>query len=214
MGQPWPQSTTSLQSQDEHPLTLTAPFPAGISSSDEESSSSLLSALTAEFVTRERLAAAQERPKEIRTDPLTSKQPPACRRAPAGRAASHPHTCPNTTAAALATGRCPAPAPPPSPHGQDKTPARICTFPGAGLQQMTLSQNISDTGFFVRLHKPMPPTSAVPELTRPTKKSPSLTRESGDPLLDLLEGAPQWAVLDSQGFTQATTPIPSLPNES
>lgn len=59
VGQPWPQSTVSIQSQGEQPLTLTAPFPAGISSSDEESSSSLLSALTAEFVTRERLAAAQ-----------------------------------------------------------------------------------------------------------------------------------------------------------
>lgn len=59
VGQPWPQSTLSIQSPGEQPLTLTAPFPAGISSSDEESSSSLLSTLTAEFVTRARLAAAR-----------------------------------------------------------------------------------------------------------------------------------------------------------
>lgn len=58
LGQSWPQSTISLQSQEKHSLTVTAPFPAGLSSSDEESSSSLLSTFTPEFVARERLAAA------------------------------------------------------------------------------------------------------------------------------------------------------------
>lgn len=64
---------------------------------------------------------------------------------------------------------------------------------------MRLSQNTTDTRcfFVVRLHKAMPPTSAVAELPRATKKSPFLTRESGHPLLasrDVLEGALQWAV--------------------
>lgn len=64
LGQSWPQSTISLQSQEKNCLTAIALFPAGVSSSDEESSSSLLSTFTPEFVVRERLAAAQKRAME------------------------------------------------------------------------------------------------------------------------------------------------------
>lgn len=81
---------------------------------------------------------------------LASRWPLVCRKAPAGRAGSHLHTCPNTTAAVLVTGECLAPPPRPSPHHQDKEPAKICMFPRAGLQRTRLSQNVSDTWVFVK----------------------------------------------------------------
>jgi len=93
--------------------------------------------------------------------PLTSRWPLVCRKAPAGRAGPHLNTCPNTTTVVLETGRYFAPPPHPSPHHQDKEPAKICVFPKAGLQQMRPSQNILTHGVFVRLRKPTPPTSAA-----------------------------------------------------
>lgn len=133
LGQSWPQSTISLQSQQKYCLTVTAPFPAGVSSSDEESSSSLLSTFTPEFVARERLAAAKESHREIVSELLASRWPLVCRKAPVGRSESHLHTCPNTSAAALGTGKCFAPPPHPSLHHQDKEPAKIRIFPRAAL---------------------------------------------------------------------------------
>lgn len=83
LGQSWPQSTTSLQSQ-EHCLTVTAAVPAGASSSDEDSSSSLLSTFITEFVARERLAAARREPQSSCGSAfLTPTRSLVCRRAPA-----------------------------------------------------------------------------------------------------------------------------------
>lgn len=140
LGQPWPQNTISLQSQVKNCLTVTAAFPAGVSSSDEESSSSLLSAFTAELVARERLAAAQERATETSCE----------------------------------------------------------------------SQHLPH-----QLHQGSVPTSDRGHwLSRQTKGSflhpqtrPCLCWTNT--LLGPTEGAPWWAALGSQGFNEASTPIPS-----
>lgn len=128
LGQSWPQSTTSLQSQ-EHCLTVTAPFPARSSSSDEDSSSSLLSIFTTEFVARGRLAAAQERATEqlcqcvSHTNMVSgSQEGPICTPDPR-LSPLHPIPLPAIKTQSL----------------------KICTFLKAGLQQIRLiCQNISD----------------------------------------------------------------------
>lgn len=92
LGQSWPQSTTSLQSQ-EHCLTVTAPFPGGAASSDEDSSSSLLSTFTTKFVARERLAAAQERATEQLCECASHiNTVSGLQEGPSSRAGSHLHT--------------------------------------------------------------------------------------------------------------------------
>lgn len=148
LGQSWPQSTTSLQSQ-EHCLTVTAAVPAGASSSDEDSSSSLLSTFITEFVARERLAAARREPESSCVSAfLTPTRSLVCRRAPAAGQGPILYTCPKAIATAVpGTGECFAPPPHPSPSHQHREPAKICSFLKAGVQQIRLSQNIPDTSF-------------------------------------------------------------------